>query len=211
MSPDAERASAIVDRLNDAYPNARYYLHFSSPLELVIAAILSAQTRDELVNSVTAELFQKYPAAESYATAPLEQLEEDLKRVNFRRRKAKSIQEACRTIAGEHQGRVPDTLAELTELAGIGRKTAHAILINAFDKVEGIVVDTHVIRLSKRLGFTNEDDPDRIEEDLKGLIPKGEWKRITWLMKDHGRAVCTPKSPKCSECVVNELCPQIGV
>lgn len=211
MSKDSVRAAAVVEELSAAYPNARYYLNFKSPLELVVAAILSAQTRDELVNAVTAELFQKYRAAEDYARAPLEQLENDIRRVNFGRRKAKAIQEACRIIAEEHEGRVPDTLEELTKLPGVGRKTANAILINAFGKVEGIVVDTHVIRLSKRLGFTKESDPDRIERDLKALIPKGEWKRITWLMKDHGRAVCTPRRPRCSECGVNPLCPQIGV
>ncbi len=205
------RAEAILQRLKVAYPHAKYYLNFSNALELLVAAILSAQARDELVNAVTAELFGKYKTASDYANVPLEQLESDIQRVNFYRNKAKAIRSACKILVEEYGGRVPDTLEGLVKLPGIGRKTANAILINAFGKVEGIVVDTHVIRLSQRLGLTKERDPGKIERDLMGLLPKSEWQRITWLMKEHGRAVCVPKKPKCDECVVRELCPKLGV
>jgi endonuclease-3 len=156
-------------------------------------------------------LFKKYKTAADYAHVPLSQLENDIKKINFYRHKAKAIQNACRILVEQYAGKVPNTLEELVKLPGIGRKTANAILVNAFNKVEGIVVDTHVIRLSQRLGFTKAKDPEKIEQDLMRLIPKPQWKRITWLMKDHGRAVCISRKPKCNECVVNELCPKIGV
>jgi len=191
------RARRILERLKAQYPDARYYLNFSNPLELLVAAILSAQARDEAVNAVTAELFQKYKTAEDYATAPPERLENDLRRINFYRNKARAIQAACRALVERHGGRVPDTMEALTKLPGVGRKTANAILANAFDKVEGIVVDTHVARLSRRLGLTDRDDPEGIERDLMALLPKSEWKRLPWLMKAHGRA--------------NDLCPKVGV
>jgi endonuclease-3 len=206
---EKERAAEVLRRLKAAYPNARYYLNFRTPLELLVATILSAQARDERVNAVTAKLFEKYKTAEDYANAPPEQLEADIRPINFYRNKAKAIQGACRILVEKHDGRVPDTMEELVKLPGIGRKTANAILTNAFGKVEGIVVDTHVVRVSRRLGFTREKDPDKIERDLMALFPKGEWRRIPWLMKEHGRAVCTPKSPRCVECVVRDLCPRI--
>ncbi len=208
---EKERASAILQRLKVAYPHAKYYLNFSNPLELLVAAILSAQARDELVNAVTAELFGKYQTASDYANAPLEQLESDIQRVNFYRNKAKAIQSACKILVEEYGGRVPDTLQGLVKLPGIGRKTANAILSHAFGRVEGIVVDTHVIRLSQRMGLTRERDPEKIERDLMALISKSEWPRLPWLMKDHGRAVCVPKKPKCTQCVVQALCPKVGV
>jgi len=206
-----QRAQEILARLKAAYPHASYYLNFSNPLELLVATILSAQARDEAVNAVTSELFRKYKRAEDYADAPLEQLERDIKKINFYRNKARAIQAACKILAREYNGEVPDTMEELTKLPGIGRKTANAILTNAFDKVEGIVVDTHVIRLSKRMGFTSERDPEAIERDLMGLFPKGAWRSLPWLMKEHGRAVCTSKRPKCDSCAVGDLCPKVGV
>ncbi len=206
-----QRAQQILERLKAQYPDVQYYLRFSNPLELLVASILSAQARDEAVNAVTAELFQKYKTAEDYAHAPLEQLEADIRKINFYRNKARAIQEACKVLLEKYGGRVPDTMEELVKLPGIGRKTANAILANAFDKVEGIVVDTHVVRLSRRMGFTNEKDPEKIEQDLIQLFPKEEWKRLPWLMKAHGRAICTPKAPKCTRCVVEDLCPKIGV
>ncbi len=208
---EEQRAQQVLARLQARYPDVKYYLNFSSPLELLVATILSAQARDEAVNAVTAQLFQKYKTAEDYAHAPLEQLEADLRKINFYRNKARAIQEACKALIEQHGGHVPDTMEELVKLPGIGRKTANAILANAFDKVEGIVVDTHVVRLSRRLGFTKEKDPEKIEQDLIQLLPKSEWKRLPWLMKAHGRAICTPKSPKCARCVVEDLCPKIGV
>jgi len=198
-------------RLKAAYPDARYYLRFDSPLELLVATILSAQARDERVNDVTARLFQKYKTAQDYADAPREQLEEDIKKINFYRNKAKAIQNACKMLVEHHDGKVPETLAELMKLPGIGRKTANAILTNAFGKVEGIVMDTHVIRLSRRMGLTREREPDKIERDLMGSIPEEAWKPLPWLMKEHGRAVCTPRRPKCDACVVGDLCPRVGV
>ena len=206
-----QRAQQILERLKAQYPDVQYYLRFSNPLELLVASILSAQARDEAVNAVTAELFQKYKTAEDYAHAPLEQLEADIRKINFYRNKARAIQEACKVLLEKYGGRVPDTMEELVKLPGIGRKTANAILANAFDKVEGIVVDTHVVRLSRRMGFTNEKDPEKIEQDLIQLFPKEEWKRLPWLMKAHGRAICTPKAPKCTRCVVEDLCPKTGV
>ena len=208
---ERERAAKIIRKLKAKYPNTRYYLNFSSPLELLAATILSAQARDELVNSVTLKLFKKYKSAPDYANLPVSQLEKDIKRVNFFRNKAKAIQNACKMLIKQYGGKVPDTMEELIQLPGIGRKSANAILINAFNKVEGIVVDTHVIRLSLRLGFTRDYDPEKIERDLMKLIPKINWKPFPWLMKDHGRAICVPKRPKCPECVVNELCPKVGV
>lgn len=210
MSSDQRRIQQILLRLKTHYPHARYYLNFSSPLELLVATILSAQARDELVNSVTADVFKKYKTAADYAGAPLSQLENDIKKINFYRNKAKAIQNACKMLVEKYNGKVPDTMEELVKLPGIGRKTANAILINAFNRVEGIVVDTHVIRLSQRLGLTTAKEPAKIEQDLMKLIPKSEWKRITWLMKDHGRAICLPKKPKCDGCVVQELCPKVG-
>ena len=211
-SPTADekaRALEVLGRLKEAYPDARYYLNFRTPLELLVATILSAQARDERVNAVTETLFQKYKTAQDYANAPLEQLENDIRQINFYRNKAKAIQNACRILVEKHNGQVPDTLEELVKLPGIGRKTANAILTNAFGKVEGIVVDTHVIRVSRRLGFTREKDLDKIERDLMALFPREEWPRIPWLMKEHGRAVCTPKNPKCGACAVGDLCPRI--
>lgn len=204
-------ADAVLERLEAEYPDAQYDLNYSNALELLVAAILSAQTRDDQVNAVTDDLFQRYLTAEDYATAPLDQLEQDLRPINFYRRKAKAIRNACRQLLDEHDGQVPDSLKALMQLPGVGRKTANAVLINAFDKAVGIVVDTHVIRLSRRLGFTASDDPEQIEADLKGHIPQDAWKRVTWLMKHHGRAVCTPKAPACSACVVEDLCPKVGV
>jgi endonuclease-3 len=213
MTPNNEkqRAREILERLKAAYPHASYYLNFSSPLELLVATILSAQARDEAVNAVTAELFRKYKTAEDYANAPIAQLENDIRRINFYRNKAKAIQNACKILVERYNGKVPSALEELVKLPGIGRKTANAILTNAFGKIEGIVVDTHVIRLSQRMGFAREKKPEVIERDLMALFPKEAWKHLPWLMKEHGRAVCTPKKPKCDSCVVNDLCPKVGV
>ncbi len=208
-----ERAPAetVLARLEAEHPAAQYDLRYSNALELLVAAILSAQARDDQVNSVTEELFARYFTAEDYANASLEQLERDLQNVNFYRRKARAIRDACREILTEHDGQVPDNMDALTQLPGVGRKTANAILINAFDRAIGIVVDTHVMRLSQRLGFTASDHPDRIEADLKACIPEEAWKHVTWLMKYHGRAVCTPSQPACSDCVLGDVCPKIGV
>ncbi len=206
MAGATARANAeeILSTLKKEYPNTKYYLNFSSPLQLMVAAILSAQCRDEVVNAATARLFQKYKTAEDFTKLNAE----DIKSITFFNNKAKNIREACRIIMGKFGGKVPETMEGLVTLPGVGRKTANAILINAFDKVLGITVDTHVIRLSYRLGLTKNTNPEKIEKDLIAVVPKSEWKRITWLLKDHGRAVCRAPIPYCSKCVLNKICPK---
>lgn len=208
---ERERAAEILARLKQAYPDVRYYLNFSNPLELLVAAILSARCRDEVVNATTPQLFSKYKTAADYANADPAELEQAISSIPGYRTKARHIQEACRIIAEKHNGEVPQTMEELTALPGIGRKTANAILINAFDKITGIVVDTHVIRLAGRLGLSASKDPEKIERDLEELFPRESWKTLPWLLKAHGRAVCTARKPKCDKCVLEDLCPKVGV
>jgi len=203
------RARQIISILKDEYPQAKYYLNFSNPLELLVAAILSAQVKDEVVNSITAKLFKKYKTAADYANASLAELQNEISKITFFKNKAKHIQEACQILLEKHNGQVPDKLEDLLQLPGIGRKTANAILINAFDKVVGIVVDTHVIRVSQRLGLTANKKPEKIEQDLMQIIPKEDWKIITWLLKYHGKAICKAPKPLCQKCVLDELCPKI--
>lgn len=197
----------VLRILKKEYPNTKYYLKFSNPLELMVATILSAQCRDDVVNSVTAKLFKKYKTAADFTKLG----EEDIKSITFFNNKAKNIREAARLLIEKHNGNVPDTMEELTNLPGIGRKTANAILINAFDKVVGVVVDVHVLRVAYRLGLTKNTNPEKVESDLMSVLPKPEWKRFTWLMKDHGRAVCRAPVPYCSKCVLNKICPKNGV
>ena len=206
-----QQASKLLAELKNLYPNARYYLNFSSPLELVVAAILSAQVRDTVVNATTPRLFEKYKTAQDYARADLETLIQEMSPVTFPANKAKYIKQACKILVEKYHSKVPDTVEQLVELPGIGRKTANAILINAFGKVEGIVVDTHVIRVAYRLGWTKSKNPDTIEQDLMKIVPKSDWARITWLLKDHGRAVCKAPIPDCSRCKLEPLCPKAGV
>lgn len=202
----------ILKTLHQTYPSLRYYLHFSTPLELLVAAILSAQVRDEMVNAATAALFKRYKTANDYAQAKLPELLSFIKTITFAGNKAKHIQEACKILVQKHQGKVPRTMAELTELPGIGRKTAHAILQNAFDIVEGIVVDTHVLRVAYRLGWTTTDqNAEKAEEQLLKIIPRAEWKQFPWLMKAHGREICKAPVPSCSRCPVEKLCEKQGV
>ncbi len=205
------QVTKVLSELKKLYPHAKYYLNFSNPLELLVATILSAQVRDSVVNATTPRLFQKYKTAEDYAKADLETLIKAISPVSFPANKAKYIKQACKILAEKYHGKVPNTMEELVELPGIGRKTANAILINAFGKVEGIVVDTHVIRLSYRLGWTKSKNPEKIEQDLMKMIPKADWARITWLLKEHGRAVCKAPVPACSRCVLEPLCPKAGV
>lgn len=202
----------ILRTLHKTYPNLRYYLNFSNPLELLVAAILSAQVRDEVVNVTTPALFKKYKTAEQYAKADLSELTNFIKTITFAGNKAKHIQEACRILVQKHSGKVPKTMTELTELPGIGRKTANAILQNAFDMVEGIVVDTHVLRISYRLGWTTTDkNAEKAEEQLLKMIPRPEWKQFPWLMKAHGREICKAPVPFCGRCPVEKFCPKQGV
>jgi endonuclease-3 len=205
------QTTTVLSELKKLYPNTKYYLNFSSPLELLVATVLSAQVRDTVVNATTPRLFQKYKTAEDYARADLETLIQEISSVSFPANKAKYIRQACKILVEKYHGKVPDTMEQLIELPGIGRKTANVILINAFKKVEGIVVDTHVIRLSYRLGWTKNKNPEKIEQDLMKIIPKADWDRITWLLKEHGRAICRAPVPICSQCALEPLCPKAGV
>ncbi len=206
-----QQAIKVVGGLKRLYPHAKYYLNFSNPLELLVAAILSAQVRDTIVNTTTPQLFKKYKTVRDYAEADLETLIREISPVTFPANKAKYIKQACKILVEKYQEHVPDTVEQLVELPGIGRKTANAILINAFGKIEGIVVDTHVIRVAYRLGWTKSKNPEKIEEDMMKIIPREDWARVTWLLKDHGRAVCKAPVPECSRCAFEPYCPRAGV
>jgi endonuclease-3 len=210
-SPIEERAPEIVRLLSEAYPDAKVALRFSNPLEMLVATILSAQCTDEKVNEVTETLFRKYRTAEDYLRVPEEELRQDIRPTGFFNQKATSIREACRRIVEVYGGKVPDSMEDLLTLRGVARKTANIVLGNAFGKVEGIAVDTHVKRLAGRLGFSSESDPDRIERDLMRLVPRERWFPFTYVLIDHGRAVCTARNPRCEICPVNHLCPSSSV
>ncbi|MGH2529450.1 MAG: endonuclease III [Actinomycetota bacterium] len=206
-SPAEERAPEIVRILSESYPDAKVALHFSNPLEMLVATILSAQCTDERVNQVTKTLFDKYRTAEDYLRVPESELAADIKPTGFFNQKTKSIRGACRRIVEVYGGEVPDTMDDLLTLPGVARKTANIVLGNAFNKVEGIAVDTHVRRLADRLGFSREKDPDKIERDLMRLIPRQRWFPFTYVLIDHGRAICVARKPKCEICPVSHLCP----
>ncbi len=206
-APIEERASEIVRILSDAYPDAKVALNFSNALEMLVATILSAQCTDEKVNEVTAALFQKYRTAEDYLRVPEDELKADIRPTGFFNQKAISIREACRRIVEAYGGEVPNTMEELVTLRGVARKTANIVLGNSFGIVEGIAVDTHVKRLANRLGFSAQTDPDKIEQDLMRLIPRERWFDFTYVLIDHGRALCIARRPRCEECPVNHLCP----
>jgi endonuclease-3 len=210
-SPIEERAPEIVRILCQAYPDARVALRFSNPLEMLVATILSAQCTDERVNRVTETLFRKYRTPQDYLRVPEEELARDVKPTGFFNQKARAIRGACRRIVEEYGGRVPDTMEELLTLPGVARKTANIVLGNAYGKVEGIAVDTHVRRLAHRLGFSEEKDPDRIERDLMRLVPRERWFHFTYVLIEHGRRVCVARAPRCEACVVNHLCPSSRV
>ena len=201
------QAEAVVERLSEEYPDATITLDFSNRIELLVAVMLSAQNTDVGVNAVTEDLFEKYQSPEDYAEADVDELDEDLGSINYHRNKAKWLKSSMETILDEHGGEVPDTMEELTDLKGVGRKTANVVLQEGHGLVEGIVVDTHARRLSRRLGITEEEDPGKIEEDLVEVVPKEHWQQYTHLLIAHGRAVCTARSPDCDECVIEELCP----
>jgi DNA-(apurinic or apyrimidinic site) lyase (EC 4.2.99.18)/endonuclease III (EC 3.2.2.-) len=202
---------AVIDRLYDAYPEPEISLQFSSRLELLIAVILSAQCTDERVNKVTADLFEKYDGAADYAAAEQEALAEDLNSVTYYNNKASYIRSACEDIVEQHDGEVPDTMDDLTELAGVGRKTANVVLQHGHQIVEGVVVDTHVQRLSRRLGITEEERPEAIEEELMDLVPEDDWQWYTHLLISHGRETCTAINPDCEDCVLEDICPSSKV
>src|ERR671939_671039 len=205
------RARKILDTLERSYPDAKIALEFTNALELLVATILSAQCTDERVNVVTSSLFRKYRTAEDYASAPAAELEADIKSTGFFRNKAKSIQGACRQIGERHGGSVPRSMEELLELPGVARKTANVVLGNAYQIASGVVVDTHVSRLSARLGLSGEKVPEKIERDLVGLLPESDWIDFSHLLIAHGRKVCKARGPACGECVLARLCPSAFV
>lgn len=209
--PGSANIKKIITRLRRKYSNAVCTLDYSNPLELLVATILSAQCTDERVNKVTKSLFQKYRKAEDYAGAPPEELEEDIKSTGFFRNKTKSIQGACKAIIENYGGTVPDTMEDLITLPGVARKTANVVLGNAFNIAEGVVVDTHVHRLSNRLGLSNAKQPEKIEVDLMASVPRADWINFSHMMILHGRETCTAQRPLCSECVLEDICPKIGV
>jgi len=204
-------ALEVFSRLKRAYPDAHTELDYETPLQLVIATILSAQCTDKRVNMVTPLLFRTYPTAAALADAPPERLEEIIKSTGFFRNKTKSLIGLGKALVERHHGEVPDSMVALVKLPGVGRKTANVILGNAFGKNEGIVVDTHVARLSHRLGLTKETDPVKIEQDLMRLFPREDWTLLAHLLIFHGRRVCVARAPKCEVCVLNDICPSSTV
>jgi len=197
----------VLDRLYETYPDATISLNFANRLELLIAVVLSAQCPDERVNEVTEELFDKYRTAEDYANADVDELSEDIGSITYHNSKADYIVSSAQTMIDEYGGEVPDEMDELTELKGVGRKTANVVLQHGHDVVEGIVVDTHVQRLSRRLGITEDERPTDIEQDLMGIVPEDDWQQFTHLCISHGRATCTARNPDCSDCVLEDICP----
>ena len=205
--PIEARAPKVIERLSRAYPDAKVALVFSNPLECLVATILSAQCTDEKVNEVTSSLFRKYRKAPDYLEVPEEELKADIKPTGFFNQKATSIRTACERIVTVYGGKVPDTMEDLITLRGVARKTANIVLGNSFGKVEGVAVDTHVKRLANRIGFSSEADPEKIEKDLMRLIPRRKWFGFTYVLIDHGRAICEARKPRCGECPIEELCP----
>ena len=206
-----ERAAEIYKRLAEHYPNAHCALDFETPFQLLVATILSAQCTDKRVNMVTPALFKRYRTPAAMSEAKPEELEEMIKSTGFFRNKTKSLLAMSRAVAEEHDGRVPDTMEELVRLPGVGRKTANVLLGNAYDKNEGVVVDTHVGRVSGRLGLTKETDPVKVEQDLVKLFPREHWTMLAHLLIEHGRQICDARRPKCEVCFLNDICPSSRV
>lgn len=201
----------IIKRLKKEYPDAHCALEHTNAFELLVATILSAQCTDVRVNIVTAELFRKYRSPQDFADAPLEELTEDIRSINFFNNKAKNIRAAAEKIVRDFGGNVPDNMEELLTLNGVARKTANVVLGNAFGIASGVVVDTHVKRLSNRLGLTVEDAPEKIEQDLQKLVPKKDWVMFSHWLIYHGRQVCQARKPNCAECVLEDICPKAGL
>ena len=205
--PTSVRAPLVIERLQAAYPDAKVALRFTNPLECLVATILSAQCTDEKVNEVTATLFRKYRSPEDYLQVPEDELKADVKPTGFFNQKATSIRAACQRIVEVYGGEVPDSMEDLITLRGVARKTANIVMGNAYGNVQGIAVDTHVKRVSNRLRFSDEADADKIEQDLMRLLPKERWFPFTYVLIDHGRAICVARKPRCAICPVEELCP----
>lgn len=207
MPNKKERVMEIIALLEKEYPNAKTALQYDTAWELLVATILSAQCTDKRVNMVTKSLFKKYKTPEDYANADLAELEAAIRSTGFYKNKAKNIKNAGRILVEKYDSQVPRTMDELVDLSGVARKTANIVLSNAYGIIEGIAVDTHVRRLSQRLGLTENKNPAKIESDLMQLVSKSHWKRITDLLIFHGRHVCTARKPKCGSCVLNNVCP----
>jgi endonuclease-3 len=203
------RVKKIIGRLERVHADAKLDLDFANPLELLIALILAAQARDDLVNKITPALFKIHRTAADYATTPLPKLQRQIGKINFYRNKTKSIHNCCKELVERFGGKVPDNLEDLLGLPGVGRKTANIVLGNAFGK-QTIGVDTHVMRLSQRLGFTTKTDPDKIESDLMEIVPAKQRSRFCHLLQYHGRRICVAKKPRCPECTISDLCPYPG-
>ena len=211
MPPATERIGEIIARLRRRYPDARCSLDHGDPLELLVATILSAQCTDARVNVVTGTLFRKYRTAGDYAAANPAVFEDEIRSTGFFRNKTKSVIGMAQGLVERFEGRVPDTMDDLTSLPGVGRKTANVVLGNAFGKDEGVVVDTHVARISRLLGLTRETDPEKIERGLMRVVPRSKWTLFPHLLIHHGRAVCIARRPRCGECPVADLCPSAEI
>ncbi len=211
ISDKKKRTAEIIKRLKKEYPDAHCALNHTNAFELLVATILSAQCTDVRVNIVTETLFRKYRTPQEFADVPLEELTQDIKSINFFNNKAKSIQATAEKIVQNFGGKVPETMDELLTLNGVARKTANVVLGNAFGIASGVVVDTHVKRLSNRLSLTEESTPEKIEKDLEKLVPKKDWVMFPHWLIFHGRQICNARKPKCDECVLENICPKIGV
>jgi len=202
-----QRALKVIELLEKEYPNAKTALNYTNPLELLVATMLSAQTTDERVNIVAKTLFKKYKTPEDYANADIKELEQDVRSTGFYHNKASNLKKSCQMLVEKYNSQVPKTMNQLIELPGVARKTANIVLFNAYGTIAGIAVDTHVRRLSQRLGLTDQNDPAKIEQDLMKIVPKDKWMLLTDLLIFHGRQVCTAKKPKCDICLLNKICP----
>ncbi|WP_375744043.1 endonuclease III [Corallococcus interemptor] len=210
MKP-AALVPVVLERLREKYPDAKYELNWNTPFELLVATILAAQCTDERVNRVTAELWKKYDGPQALADADTAELEEDLKPTGFFKQKTKTVQAMSRALLDAHQGEVPPRMEALVELPGVARKTANVVLNTAFQQASGVIVDTHVARVSQRLGLTKQEKPEAIEADLMKLVPKDDWTFFGPAVVLHGRYTCVAKKPKCTECLLNDVCPKLGV
>ena len=210
MRRSEDRLDEIIRILKEAYPRSRTALRFETPLQILVATILSAQCTDEKVNEITPALFRRFPTAADFAQADPRVLEAEIRPTGFFRNKTKSIIGASQKIVEDFKGIVPDKMEDLITLPGVARKTANIVLSSAYKKAEGIAVDTHVKRLSQRLGLSREKDPDKIEQDLMGLVPRKYWLDFNYMLVNHGRKICQARKPNCPECVLNHICPSAG-
>ena len=210
MRPAQKRIHGIVKRLRKEYPKSRTALSYRSPFELLVSTILSAQCTDERVNMITPTLFEKYRGPNGFARAEQRVLEKEIRSTGFYRNKARNIIAASEKIVREYDGKVPDTMEELITLPGVARKTANIVLSSSFSKAQGIAVDTHVKRLSGRLGLSRQSDPNKIEEDLMDIVPRKDWLDFNYILVNHGRTICSARKPLCPKCIIRQLCPSAG-